>query len=330
MESTRTSFLIAFIALLCQFLPAYAQDALTEAYVVQGRQAYARGNYQEAQRLFQEALTALEAQSTNLERLDIAALLNDLAQASRRNGDYTKAETCLKSSISIKEKLLGTNSLKVATSLENLAEVYIEDNKYPEAEALLRKAITIREWKQGKYTIDTASDYLDLGEVYLTHHQAIDEAIRNINTAKAKWTAKFGSKDPRVGKCWHKLAIAYERKNDRPKALSCFDTALGVYSKSLPGTKENIAKLKLELHELCTDEAGRVYNAYYDKIQFGSDKNDPALLPLIRQMLKAYSRLDDPDSKAIVLDMKERERRLAKRGAASSKGKPRAKAKRRG
>src|SRR6266550_7573071 len=61
--------------------------------------------------------------------------------------DYNKAESQLKRSLAIKEKILGPVDVQVADTLSSLARVLQLERKYDEAEALYLRAIRIREEK---------------------------------------------------------------------------------------------------------------------------------------------------------------------------------------
>lgn len=297
MRILKIALIVLSLLLVSTSHECLAQDALAEAYVVQGRRAYQRGDYDEAVRLFEKARTSFEAISTNLETLDIAALYNDLGQAYRRTGSFQMAEACLQSSIKLKEKLLGTNSIRVAQSLENLAEVYIDDSenpKYAEAEALLRKAITIRNWKQGKGTVDTANDYLKLGEIYENKLYDYDAAIKSINTAKSLWSRSFGARDPRIGKCHHYIARSCMKKNSLKEALANYDKAYSIYSKHLPSTKSNIEQLKTELREAIDLEKTEAFNKLTERRnELGQDNKNVALLPDFTRARQAAFRSGD-------------------------------------
>ncbi|MHC4459738.1 MAG: tetratricopeptide repeat protein [Planctomycetota bacterium] len=51
-------------------------------------------------------------------------------------GRYAEAESLLKRSLQVREKVLGSDHPKVATSLNNLGALYDSQGKYAEAEPL--------------------------------------------------------------------------------------------------------------------------------------------------------------------------------------------------
>lgn len=83
----------------------------------------------------------------NNDQLSLATVLNNFALLyflpTKEEGN--KAESILRQSLEIKEKILGKEDLSVAISLNNLAELYQSQRKYTEAESLLQRSLMIRE-----------------------------------------------------------------------------------------------------------------------------------------------------------------------------------------
>ena len=151
-----------------------AQSVLWETYSDSGKQAYGRGNYVEAERLFKAALKEAE----NLQDNELIARSNDfLGGLFIQQEKYDEAEKFFLKSIETWEQLGAKDSDEITYPLSNLGLAYAEQKKYDQAEEVLRKAITIREKTKNP---DIAGALLNLGKVYaeqkkLTEAQVIYE-----------------------------------------------------------------------------------------------------------------------------------------------------------
>lgn len=181
--------------------PAGCGGSDWESTMAGGRQALARGDYAEAERLFlaasdrasrfeagdaRPALTwyqlaqAEQAQRkfdraelhygqalTRLQQVkgeahpEVAAVLNNLGVLHRIHGQYAEAEPLLKRALAIKEQALGAGHPDVALSLNNLAMVYDTQGRYDRAEPLYRRALAIRTQALGPAHADTARSRRD-------------------------------------------------------------------------------------------------------------------------------------------------------------------------
>lgn len=166
-----------------------------------GQQAFARGDYAEAERLFlaasnqadrfgaedtRPALTWYQlAQAEQAQRKfdqaelhygqaltrvqhvkgeahpEVAAVLNNLGVLHRLHGQYAEAEPLLKRALAIKEQALGSGHPDVALGLNNLAMVYDSQGRYDQAEPLSRRALAIRAQALGPAHAETARSRRD-------------------------------------------------------------------------------------------------------------------------------------------------------------------------
>lgn len=270
-----------------------AQGSLIEAYTVQAKKSYDKGDYDAAYRLLSKAVQSLSRDGHMLETLDTATVLNNFGEVCIKKGLLDEAENALQNSIRIKESLLGTKSVHVISGLENLATVYIQRNetdRFPEAEALLNRAIEIRLWKEGKNTTNVANDYFLLGD--LNENSNPQKAYEYYEKARKLWTMKFGAFDALIGKCFHHMAHLKAMNRKNAEAVAFYDKALGIYNKHLPATKNNIEELKRMMHEILTSEYDKSINSLLDaQEKYGKNNKDVRLRPYFRQAAAASSRV---------------------------------------
>jgi tetratricopeptide (TPR) repeat protein len=134
-------------ALVCEALITPFDLILDEAaYLLNNAGWYlkARGQFQEAEPLLQEAL-AIGEKKHGVDHPNTSYLLNNLAIVCSDQGKYEEAEQLYQRDLAICEKVLGPEHLSTATTLNNLASLYSEQGKYEEAEPLYQSALAIYE-----------------------------------------------------------------------------------------------------------------------------------------------------------------------------------------
>jgi tetratricopeptide (TPR) repeat protein len=125
-----------------------------------------RGQYREAEPLFERAL-AIKEQQLDANHPSTATSLNNLAGLYANLGKYVEAEPLLVRALAIKEHRLGANHPSTATSLNNLAGLYQFQGKDVEAEPLCVRARAINEQQLGANHPDTATSLNNLAVLYV-------------------------------------------------------------------------------------------------------------------------------------------------------------------
>jgi len=110
-----------------------------------------RGRFERARSLFQEALERLQQGS-----IVDAATRNDFGLACLRARQYGAAVELLTASLTLWEKLRGSDSLAAGTTAYNLALAYEASGRFPEAEARVEVALHIAEKRIGANSLRTA------------------------------------------------------------------------------------------------------------------------------------------------------------------------------
>ncbi|MBI2819214.1 MAG: tetratricopeptide repeat protein [Acidobacteria bacterium] len=100
--------------------------------------------YEEAERLYQEALVAMTATVAPSDP-EFAQLLNNIGRLYFEQMRYKEAEPLYSHSLALVEESLGRDHPKVARRLVNLADLYFAIGKHSEADAYYRRAVSIDE-----------------------------------------------------------------------------------------------------------------------------------------------------------------------------------------
>ncbi len=109
----------------------------------------ARARYEEAESIYQRALTITE-NTLGPDHPDTAIRLNNLAALYDSQGRYDQAEPLYQRAMKIDEKALGPNHPDLAIDLNNLAGLYRAQGRYDQAEPLYQRAIQIFEKALGQ------------------------------------------------------------------------------------------------------------------------------------------------------------------------------------
>ena len=112
--------------------------------------------YEEAERLYQEALAAMNATVAPNDP-EFAQLLNNIGRLFFDQKRYKEAEPLYTRSLALVEESLGRDHPKVARRLVNLADLYFATGKHSEADAYYRRAISIEEKALGPKHSTTVS-----------------------------------------------------------------------------------------------------------------------------------------------------------------------------
>ena len=134
-------------ALACEALVKQWDITLDEAAALLNNAGWylkARGQYQEAEPLQQEALAIGEKQY-GVNHPNTSYLLNNLAILYWNRDKYDEAEALYQRDLAITEKVLGPEHASTAQTLNNLATLYSERGKDDEAEPLYQRALAITE-----------------------------------------------------------------------------------------------------------------------------------------------------------------------------------------
>ncbi|MFQ5540300.1 MAG: tetratricopeptide repeat protein [Candidatus Binatia bacterium] len=143
MNCKTRSVLVGALYVVLVSMQASAQGSLWQKHMAAATRAHREGRYRDAEESLKAALK--EAERFGAQDLRLAANLNDLAEAYRKQGKYTEAEPLYLRSLAIWKKALGLDHPSVAIGLNNLALLYTAQGKYAEAESLYLRSQAIWE-----------------------------------------------------------------------------------------------------------------------------------------------------------------------------------------
>jgi Tfp pilus assembly protein PilF len=137
---------------------ARLQAGLASLYDFGGREAEALPRYL-------DAIRRLEALGPD-ERLEAAALRNNVAMILKGSGDFAGAESHYLAALDTFTAALGPNHPTVATVLNNLGSLYTFAGRSAEAEDAHRRALAIRSRNAGKNSPDHAQSLANLAALF--------------------------------------------------------------------------------------------------------------------------------------------------------------------
>ena len=182
----------------CSTGPRHSVDPSHEAWQARtdaGRVAFERGQYDEAEQLFNQALTQAEAFGPADARL--ATSLNNVATVDRIRKRYPEAESLDRRALSIQEQTLGSNHLFVATTLLGIADSCRAQARYADAAAAATRAMSIRAAALGPDHVDVAAATYNLGLTYAAENR-YDDAAPLFERVIAIYERSLGPQDPRL------------------------------------------------------------------------------------------------------------------------------------
>jgi tetratricopeptide (TPR) repeat protein len=130
-----------------------------------GNYLYGRGQYREAELLYQKTL-GIRERILGPEHVDVATDMNNLARLHTEVGKYAQAEALYQRVQGIRERALGPTHPDLAITINHLGSLYREQGKYAQAESLHKQALAIRIQVFGSNHLDVAESLDDLAVVY--------------------------------------------------------------------------------------------------------------------------------------------------------------------
>jgi eukaryotic-like serine/threonine-protein kinase len=213
---------------------------------------YARGDYEEAKALHEQAL-AIREKAFGTEHPHVAMSLNGLAGVHHVTGDYEQAKALQARAVAIEEKTLGPEHPTVASGLNNLAGVYHARGEHEEAKVLLERALVIRERVLGPEHPDVATSLNNLAFV----HQATggyEEAKALLERGLAIFEKALGPEHPEVAWGLNNLASVHQATNDHEQAKVLLERAVAIWEKALGPEHPRVAYSLVGLAEVALVE----------------------------------------------------------------------------
>ena len=149
-----------------------------------------------------------------------AELLDTVGNVYRELGDYAKADSMVRESLTLRKALFGENDLRVAASLNDLGAVLEAQSKPAEAEVLFRKALAIRRQLSGNDSPAVAATLNNIGTA-LFDQGKFGKAEETQRKALALREKLFGKENADVAVSLHSLGnvLLMEGKNAEAEAI---------------------------------------------------------------------------------------------------------------
>ena len=127
--------------------------------------AYLKGNYQESEQIFTNALASAKKEKTE-NSLQYADILHYLGMTSTALTKYAQAETYLNQSLSIQKQISGENTADYANTLGILGELFNKKTDFVKSETLLLQSSSIRKKVLGEKSSEYASSLSQIANLY--------------------------------------------------------------------------------------------------------------------------------------------------------------------
>jgi tetratricopeptide (TPR) repeat protein len=189
-----------------------------------------QGQYNEAERLFQEALAIDRAILPNHPKL--ATTLNNLAELYRSQGKYNEAEPLYQEALTIDRASLSPNHPDLAGDLNNLALLYQSQGKYNEAEPLYQEALTIGRASLPPNHPQLANHLNNLAELYRSQGKYNEAEPLYLEALTIK-RASLPPNHPNLAVTLNNLARLYELQEKDNEAEPLYQEALAIFEQSL-------------------------------------------------------------------------------------------------
>jgi tetratricopeptide (TPR) repeat protein len=204
-----------------------------------GYYLYERGQYADAERFLQQALT-MQEQILEPQHPHIATTLHDLALLYRIQGKYAQAEPLYLRAIELQKQVLGPNHPSVATSLNDLAGLYRAQGKFVEAEQLYQQALSLREQVLGEAHPRVAESLGDFALLYSDQGKYY-QAESMLQRALSIRQQALGPQHPYVAMNLNDLALLYNKQKKYTDAEPLYQRALVIREQILGSEHPDLA-----------------------------------------------------------------------------------------
>lgn len=201
---------------------------------------YNQGKYDQAERLFRQALEICENDIT-LEYPVMVQCLDGLSVLYLDDGKYDLAEEYCKRSLAICERILGPKHAHIADCLNNLAEVHRLTGNYTQAEPLFKQAIMVWEETLGPEHPEVAQALNNLALLYY-HLKKYQQAEPLYQRALAIWEKTLGPKHQYVAFVLNNLAALYLAQDNYSQAELFYQKAIALRREILGAEHPDVAQ----------------------------------------------------------------------------------------
>ncbi len=188
-----------------------------------------KAELEEAQRLFGEAIAALEAAPGDIVSAEeLATALAGLAEVYFRAGRYPEAEPVLARVYEIRRARLPPGDPAIADALEGLGLNQFDQGNFERAETYLRDALAMRRASLGDAPHPAVAQNLNNLALLLMESDRFAESEELFRDAMAMKSALYGAVHPEVAQGYNNLGTLFRLHGDLAKAEESYSNALGM------------------------------------------------------------------------------------------------------
>jgi len=224
------------------------------------------------------------------EHLDVAKVLNGLAQIYHEQGRYSLTEPLFKRVLEINESALGAEHPDVAMALNNLAGYYFKQGNFKEAEPLLKRAMVLVEKALGPDHPNVAFPLTNLAEIYsaVGKYTEAEPLFKRVLTIYENSTH---GEHPNVPIILNDLAVVYFKRGMYSEAEPLYMRALEIREKLCGPDHPDVAFPLSNLAELYTiqgkySEARRLYERALQICEKALGQKHPIVAYILSELAK--------------------------------------------
>lgn len=219
---------------------------------------YETGKYQDAEKLFTQALQSYENQMQGVE-VDYIENLENLANLYKNQGRYTEAEKLYNKAIEFCKKRFGEEHFAFSTLQSNLAKLYKLLGRYEEAEKIYKQLLT-KFNKNNETEVSYAQILNDFATLY-SEAGKYKEAEPYFQKALAIFQKQLGEKSAQY-------ADALQNWGNLQKKMGRFNDAANTYQKCLAIRREILGELHPD-YAVTLNALASLYKkaGYFDKAE---------------------------------------------------------------
>ena len=198
-------------------------DALAQNSM--GRVYFKLGRYDQAERLFQEALR-IRLEVLGDEHIDVAESLYQMSRVLQLQSNFDSAEVLLTRAVDLRRRMLAEGDVRIAEALTSLGGLLTVRGRYDEAENVLLEALSIHQALDEEGNGVTISDPINrLGHLHRTIGN-LEAAERHLRDALAIRERYLPSDHPLIGESLNNLAVVLDDQGKKEEAASMYRRAI--------------------------------------------------------------------------------------------------------
>jgi eukaryotic-like serine/threonine-protein kinase len=243
-----------------------------------GAIAHDRGEYAQAQSLFERALALREGLGEHA--VDGTTLVS-LARTLAARGQVALARETVLRAIGLVEARYGAAHPLVAKTLTYLGNIEFEAGEYAAAKPRYERALAIQQQSLGLRHPEVAFSLTNLGNVLLTERR-LDEALAYYERARDILREKLGEDHPNVARLTFNMAELAKQARDYGRAqaeyravIASFERSLGAEHHEVGRALNNLASVQFDVGEY--DESLRNYTEALRLTERGLGADHPGL-----------------------------------------------------